>query len=74
MYVKDTKGKDDKQTLLNDSEYFALSATHLSRQNYALCFRREENKCGLCLAPALSGRDNNVDAQVSSYEKFFQNI
>ena len=31
-----------------------LLATHLSNQNYHICFRRASGKCGLCFVPSIT--------------------
>ena len=35
--------------------FFSLSATHLSNQCYAICFRQNAAKCGICFQPVVLG-------------------
>ena len=47
--------------------YFILSlATHLSLQNYHICFRRASGKCGICFVPSTTiTSTNSASSQVN---------
>ena len=46
--------------------FFPYLATHLSLQNYHICFRRASGKCGICFVPSTTiTSTNSASSQVN---------